>query len=487
MATFITDRDRAAGRRETASRERTSGVCNEVRSDRRFRILMLKFYRMPAPTWDLSCQTLPDNASCAAAHFEFVFHQFQPMRFLHAADVHLDSPLRGLDQYDGAPLDALRGATRRALANLVQLAIEERVDFVIVAGDLYDGEWDDYRTGRFFVQQMLELERAGIPVYLIRGNHDAQSRITLQLTLPPNVHSFSTEQPETKTIDKLHVALHGQGFARQAEQRNLATSYPPPVLGHFNIGLLHTSLDGREGHASYAPCAVNDLVARDYDYWALGHVHQRETVRAERPRIEFPGNLQGRHAREPGAKGCLLVSVDGAQVTTEFQTLDVLRWQIIEVNAHETESFDELLDQAQAAVAAAVDGVDGRLLAARLEITCPDAVRLVDPDAVRLREEFRTNFERTVWVEKICFRQVPRSAPAMTLALSDDATSELQAVLAELQADGIGTQQKLAGGPFGKLLRKLPAKLNWLLAEEWPEIVARAEVLLQTAGQEKAK
>ncbi|WP_254506579.1 metallophosphoesterase family protein [Anatilimnocola floriformis] len=406
------------------------------------------------------------------------------MRFLHAADVHLDSPLRGLDRYEGAPVELLRDATRQSLEKLVTLAKTERVDFVILAGDLYDGDWQDYNTGVFFVQRMRDLERAGIPVYLIRGNHDAESRITSQLTLPPNVHSFSTEQPETKTLDHLRVALHGQGFARQAEPRNLAASYPPPLANHFNIGVLHTSLDGRAEHACYAPCTVADLVARDYDYWALGHVHQRETVSAARPRIEFPGNTQGRHAREPGAKGCLLVTTSGQQVTTEFRPLDVIRWQVVPVNAAEVENFNDLLEQIQSALTTAVDDAEGRLLAARLEITCPDAVRLsAAADLPKLRAELVARFEKEVWVEKIHWPQFRQTTTA-TPALSDDATSELRAVLTELQTDLAETQKKITTGECEKLFRNLPAELRSLLPDGLPEIIARAEVLLQTAGQE---
>jgi DNA repair exonuclease SbcCD nuclease subunit len=232
------------------------------------------------------------------------------MRFLHAADAHLDSPLRGLDDYEGAPIEALRGATRRAFTALIQLALLERVDFVIIAGDLYDGDWRDYNTGLFFINCVRELDRAAIPVVLLTGNHDADSRITARLTLPDNVHLLPTAQPGTKRFDHLRVAVHGQGFARQSEKRNLALEYPSPVTGFFNIGVLHTALDGREGHAPYAPCKIDDLVARGYDYWALGHIHKRESVNGNRhPRIEFPGNLQGRHVREVGATGEPLLSV----------------------------------------------------------------------------------------------------------------------------------------------------------------------------------
>lgn len=406
------------------------------------------------------------------------------MRFLHAADVHLDSPLRGLEKYEGAPVDVLRGATRKALAALVRLAIEKRVDFVILAGDLYDGDWPDYNTGLFFIQRMRELEKAGIPVYLIRGNHDAESRITATLTLPPNVHSFSTEKAETRLIEPLRVALHGQGFANQAEPRNLAANYPAAVPNHFNIGLLHTSLDGREGHASYAPCQLTDLVGRDYDYWALGHVHQRESVnQANRPRIEFPGNVQGRHARETGAKGCMLVAVDGAQVSTEFCPLDVLRWQVVNVDATTAESWSELLEQVRASLSAAVDEADGRLLAARVEILCPDSLQqLIAGDLPRFRFDLYGLFAQQVWIEKIHWKRVPR--PAAELTFSDDATSELQAVLAEVRANPETSQQQLATGECEKLFKSLPAELRTILEKSWPEIVTRAEQLLQASGQE---
>lgn len=136
--------------------------------------------------------------------------------FLHAADVHLDSPLLGLERYEGAPVEYVRGAARRAFQNLVQLALDEEADFLLIAGDLYDGDWRDSNTGLFFASQAARLKEAGIGVYLIRGNHDAASQITCQLRLPENVFDFSTREPETKVDDDLGVAIHGQGFHTQA-------------------------------------------------------------------------------------------------------------------------------------------------------------------------------------------------------------------------------------------------------------------------------
>ncbi len=204
-------------------------------------------------------------------------------------------------------------ATRNALSTLVSKAIDLAVDFIVIAGDIYDGDWKDNKADLFFNREMARLQRAGIPVYLLRGNHDAVSVVTKTITLPDNVFEFPTNRPGTFRIDRLKVALHGQGFAERSATENLAIGYPRREQGWFNIGVLHTSLSGREPHAPYAPCSVDDLRSRGYDYWALGHVHQFEEVSAD-PLVIFAGNLQGRSVREVGAKGAVLVTVGDSHV-----------------------------------------------------------------------------------------------------------------------------------------------------------------------------
>lgn len=171
-------------------------------------------------------------------------------RFIHTADIHLDSPLRGLSAYDNAPAERLRNASRDAFKELVSKAIDEQVSFVVIAGDLYDGDWRDYNTGIFFVGQMGRLAKAGIRVYLLHGNHDAESEMTKKLTLPSNVTVFSSRSAQVHKIDEFKVALHGQSFASRAVIENLATSYKPKLTGHYNIGVLHTALEGYTAHAS---------------------------------------------------------------------------------------------------------------------------------------------------------------------------------------------------------------------------------------------
>jgi DNA repair exonuclease SbcCD nuclease subunit len=216
-----------------------------------------------------------------------------------------------LDAYPGAPVERLRGASRQALTALVDLAIEQRVAFVLLAGDIYDGNWADFRTGLFFRDQMVRLRRAGIRVFIVKGNHDAESQITKQLPDVDGVHVFSSHKSETIDLEELGVAVHGRSFPHRAVPEDLVPLYPPPLSGRFNIGVLHTSLTGREGHDPYAPTSVEVLCDKGYDYFALGHVHAREVVRESTPRIVFPGNLQGRHAKETGPKGCELVTVEG--------------------------------------------------------------------------------------------------------------------------------------------------------------------------------
>ena len=288
-------------------------------------------------------------------------------RFIHAADTHIDSPLLGLDAYEGAPAELLRGATRQAFENLVTLAIDEAVEFVLIAGDLYDGDWRDFSTGLFFTRQMARLRRAGIPVYVIAGNHDAASVLTRRLDLPDNVHFFSTRRAETRELDGVPVVIHGRGFPNRKVPENLVPDYPPPLPGRFNVGLLHTSLTGAPGHDTYAPCALADLTGKGYGYWALGHVHQPQVL-ARDPWVVFPGNLQGRHVRETGPRGCRLVTVSDSLevVDTTHRPLDVVRWARLVVDLTGADEQDQALARVGDALADALAEADGRLLAVRL-------------------------------------------------------------------------------------------------------------------------
>lgn len=265
------------------------------------------------------------------------------MKFIHAADIHLDSPLSGLSAYKDAPADLLRTVTRDAFTRLVDEAIEEAVDFMVIAGDLYDGSWKDYNTGHFFCREMGRLNKVGIPVYLLFGNHDADSEMTKRLTLPPNVHQFESRKANTFLIDELKVALHGRSYKDAATFENLAASYPAPVAGWLNIGVLHTALEGNSEHANYAPCSLAELNAKSYQYWALGHVHEHAILQKS-PWVVFPGNLQGRHIRETGERGAILVTADETGIqSVERLLVDVLRWHVVDVDASDANTLEEVV------------------------------------------------------------------------------------------------------------------------------------------------
>ena len=287
-------------------------------------------------------------------------------KFIHAADIHLDSPLRGLSRYESAPEQAIRDACRRAFENLVDLAIEEKVAFVLLAGDLYDGDWKDYSTGIFLSRQMGRLDRNNIPVFSVAGNHDAANRMTKALDPPANMKIFSARKVESVKVDGLGVVIHGQSFGAQHVDENLAAGFPNAEKNMLNIGLLHTSLDGREGHAVYAPCAMDDLFSKNYQYWALGHIHKQEIV-SKVPWIVFPGCIQGRHIREIGSKGCMLVTVeDGAVIEAESISLDVLRWSVCKVDLTDAADMRDILDRSRKAIEYERASADGLPIAMRI-------------------------------------------------------------------------------------------------------------------------
>jgi DNA repair protein SbcD/Mre11 len=328
------------------------------------------------------------------------------VRFIHAADLHVDSPLRGLDRYDGAPVARLRGATRRALQNLAALAIDEHAAFVLLAGDVFDGAWKDYSTGLFFSAQMTRLREAGIPVILVRGNHDAQSAVVKALRLPDNVRELSAKKPESFGVPGTNAVVHGQSFAQRITSEDLAARYPDRVAGALNIGLLHTSVDGREGHEPYAPTSLETMRAKGYDYWALGHVHAREVL-AEDPWIVFPGNLQGRHARETGPKGASLVTVeDGHVARVEHRAIDVVRWESVAVDASPAGDPLEVVDRVRAALVERAADAGDRVLAVRLFVTgatrANGAIRRdVDRFVNELRAAATDGLGDGVWLEKV--------------------------------------------------------------------------------------
>jgi DNA repair exonuclease SbcCD nuclease subunit len=382
------------------------------------------------------------------------------MKLVHAADLHLDSPLRGLGRSDDAPVDEIRGATRRAFDNLVALCVDEGAELLVIAGDLYDGDWKDYGTGLFFSRKMAELRQAGVEVVWIRGNHDAASKLTKHLRLPDNVRELGCRRPETAVFERLGVAVHGQGFASPALTDDISARYPEPLPGLFNVGLLHTALDGREGHAPYAPCKLLSLVDKGYDYWALGHVHQAEVLHRD-PWVVFPGNLQGRHARETGAKGAVVVDIEAGRVrAVEPRALDVVRWAVCRVDATDAPDTDAVLDRVREAIELEAEAAESRLLAVRVVVVgATGAHQALSSDLERLGYDVRSIAQDVgpVWIERV---ELSTHALVDLAALKglDGPIGELARSLDALQSDGEGLAW--LAGELAELTSKLPPELR---------------------------
>jgi DNA repair protein SbcD/Mre11 len=388
-------------------------------------------------------------------------------RFIHAADLHLDSPLQGLETHEGAPVEAIRGATRRAFENLVQLAIAEHISFLVIAGDVYDRDWKDYSTGLFFRRQMVRLRDQGIPVYLIAGNHDAASVISRKLKPPDNVHEFSTRSAESKEVAGCPVVIHGRGFPNRAVPENLAKDYPTAVPERFNLGLLHTSLTGRPGHDTYAPCSEQDLRDKGYGYWALGHIHQPDIVSKE-PYIVFAGNCQGRHINESGSRGCWLVTVndDLAVESVDWRDLDVVRWAELKIDLTGLTSDSEALRRVREKLAEAVVNADGRLLAARIVLGGTTSLHgSLYREAERWRAEIlaaaQDHGEQAIWIERVRVATSPLY-DAAELAQRDALTKIVLETL-----DQAPNQLEKLPSEIEDLFALVPSEIRHELEQEW--------------------
>jgi DNA repair exonuclease SbcCD nuclease subunit len=383
-------------------------------------------------------------------------------KFIHSADIHLDSSRHNLDLYEGAPVEEFRQATRRAFENLINLAISEKVAFVLIAGDLYDGDWKDYNTGLYFVSQMTKLRDAGIPVLIVAGNHDAASRITKKLRLPDNVMLFPSKKPNTFRLEKLDIAVHGQSFPNPSVKKDLSRGYPEALKGYFNIGLLHTCATGREGHEPYAPCSLDGLCSKGYDYWALGHVHRHEVL-LEDPFVLFSGNTQGRHVRETGPKGCVLVSVNhSGRPEIEFKPIDVVRWEILVVDANEFESGYDIVDSFSHRLEQLLDENQGMPLAVRIiiegETPAHDDIL---SDVERWTNEFRATALEIgagkVWVEKVKFNITEPTSDIDPEKVSG-AIGELLNLFDELSNDA--DARRTLASELAEIEKKLPIELK---------------------------
>ena len=410
-----------------------------------------------------------------------------PFRFVHTADLHLDSPLKSLASRDAALADAVRTASRTALARTVDLCLDEAVDALVIAGDLYDGSQRSMHTAAALTREMKRLREASIPVCVIQGNHDARSHITRELALPPNVLSF-TGRGGTHRIGEGRAAVHGVSFSKPHAPESLLPKFPRPVPDCWNIGLLHTSLAGAEGHDAYAPCSLEELVNFGYDYWALGHVHKRRVHRDDAPAVVMPGNPQGRDMGEDGARGVTLVTLEeGVPARLDEHVVGPARFERLVIDVDGATDWQALIGQLENALVERRTSIDVEQLICRVELRgrSPLAWRLT-----RDRDLLTTLLQETAdglggaWIEKVSSAVRPPAAGAR----DDGATSD--PVLGRLEAlidDELLASPELArqvDQELGEFLKKLPKELRHLLGEDEAASAARVDALLREGSAE---
>jgi DNA repair exonuclease SbcCD nuclease subunit len=406
-------------------------------------------------------------------------------RFVHAADIHLDSPLLSLDEYPGAPVEDIRLATRKALGRLVDFSIESEAGFVVIAGDLFDGEWRDCNTGLYFISEMKRLRDAGIMAYIALGNHDAANRMTAGLPWPDHIRFFDHKRAERIPVPGCEAALYSQSFRRQHVDEDLTSSWPLGDSGTFNIGVLHTSANGASGHELYAPCSLDSLRSRHYQYWALGHIHTR-TELAREPWVVFPGNIQGRSVRECGPRGCYLVDVDDSGgVSLEFEPLDVVRWQVLPISLDEQTAPGDLEALAESAIEHAVAEAEGRTLAVRIRLEGHGpAWNRAAGDAPGLKSRIRMLAQDSavpVHIEKL---ELVSRSPRQADEPDAGPMAELRALIRELGQDDslIGELQAQFADLKSKLQAVVPPGQEWVDPQD-PEVLrvalASVEPLLE--------
>ena len=292
-------------------------------------------------------------------------------RFVHAADLHLDSPFSGLADLAPHVASVLQQATFDAYNAIIDVCVERDAQALLVAGDVFDGADRSLKAQLRFVDGLRRLDDAGIRAFICHGNHDPLDGWEATIPFPANVHRFgaTAEGVPLDPADATSPMVCGVSYPTREVRQSLLPLFPPPEPGRIMVGLMHANVGGDTGHESYAPCSVTDLEATGYDYWALGHVHTGAVLRPDSPAIVYPGNPQGRHANERGARGVYLAEVrDDGPASLEFIPVDVVRWERVVVSIEDIEDDGALVSAFEKAVLGALESAGGRDLVYRLQL-----------------------------------------------------------------------------------------------------------------------
>ncbi|MBN1856076.1 MAG: DNA repair exonuclease [Dehalococcoidia bacterium] len=405
------------------------------------------------------------------------------VKFVHCADLHLDTPFRGLASIDEERASALNNATFDSYDTIISLAIREQVDFVVIAGDVYDSSDRSLRAQFRFRDGLNLLADHGIRSFVAFGNHDPLSGWSNTLEWPDLSHRFGGKAVDVCQVTRdgsVIASVHGISFPQEAVREDLSARFEKPDPSVPSIAVLHSNVGGDTRHEPYSPATVEALSAKGFTYWALGHVHSRRILKADSPAIVYPGNSQSRHPNETGPKGCCLVTItDGGPPRIRFMPTDTIRYHRGSVDANGCETIDALQRAIVEACQAASESSDGRHLVVRLSVTgrTPLHGELTRGSAfAELSEALRMDMaarEPWIWLEKLSqdtrgsynldeLKQQQDFAGDIVRTysvLTETAAEELALLKGELEAD-------VLTGSVGRLLSPLTDEEFTQLAEQ---------------------
>lgn len=271
------------------------------------------------------------------------------IRFIHAADLHLDTPFKGLSNVNHELAGRLKDATVKSFQRIIDLCISEKVDFLLIAGDIFDSEAQSLGAQLFFARELKRLGNENIPAFIIAGNHDPLNSWMKELEMPGKVYRFGSEKVERVPVEKngQRIAdIYGVSFQTHTVDWNLAQQF---VIGNdpapFSIALMHGTLDTATARHSYAPFSLNDVRGKGFDYWALGHVHKRQVAMDAFPAVVYPGNPQGRDFGETGQRGCYLVEINDQEAPLlKFMPTQSILFNELTVDITGLETINQLSD-----------------------------------------------------------------------------------------------------------------------------------------------
>jgi len=296
----------------------------------------------------------------------------RPVRFIHCADLHLGTPFKGIAELNPDLGDMLYQSTYMAFDNIVALAVKEKVDCVLIAGDVYDSEDKSLQAQLRFRNGLSQLSDAGIRTLVAYGNHDPLDGWSATLKWPVGAFAFPCDKVECISLqerDETLAVVYGISFAKRDIKENLSLRFPHTEEGVPRIGLLHANVGTNTGHKPYAPCSIGDLASTNMDYWALGHVHQGRVLRPSNPAIAYSGCSQSRSPQEPGPKGCYLVTLEfGVDPVIEFVPTDIVRYVSDSIDISTCLYLDEVIESIADKCAEISDESDGRSLIIRLSL-----------------------------------------------------------------------------------------------------------------------